>query len=250
MPGFRVDLASRTAPSSADLAPRVGMALTRARAARRWLERALVEYELAFPKLRDPRVEHAAFPPMIGLYWDLVEANGGLPPRQATFGTAVSAQLPELPARPVVARACRAYSAYVRQHHFELVLRERFPLVLRGHALDVVGLDFLIIQGGGAYGLALSVETTAARGWARRKERRHDPMSAVPVLDLYVEPDRYIVGQFWLHHPDQAEEVQAFIESHAHQPRLFTGSTLRQDATSGAWAPRLPRPGTPTRKGR
>ena len=202
----------RVAPHSPGFAPRVGMAPSAGRAARWWLEHEVAGYELAFRKLRVPHVEHAAFPSMIALYWILVEDNGGLRPRQAAFGVAVAARLPTLPPAAVVARACRAYPAFVRQHHFELVLREHFPLVLRGHALDLAGLDFLIIEGRAAFGLGLSVETEAARDWARWKERRHAPMPSVPVLYLYADPDRYTVGRFWLHHPDQVEEVQAFIE--------------------------------------
>src|SRR4051794_29875209 len=145
------------------LLPRVGMTPEVARAARLQLETVLAGYRLSFPRARDPRVEWAAFPSMIGLYWDLVSADTrGLPPTQSAFGSAVASRLSHLPGEPVRARAHRAYPAFIRQHHFELVLREQFPLVLRGHALDLAGLDFLIIDSGSAYGLALSVDTTLA----------------------------------------------------------------------------------------
>jgi hypothetical protein len=150
---------------------------------------------------------------MVGLYWDAIEADPrGLPPTQATFGDAVAARLPHLPGDAVKARAHRAYPAFVRQHHFELVLRETFPLVLRGHALDLAGLDFLIIDGGAAYGLALSVDTALAHEWVQRKQHRHVSLSDIPVLELYADEDHHRVGSFWLHHPDQIEEVSAFIE--------------------------------------
>jgi hypothetical protein len=184
-----------------------------ARAARLQLEAALTVYRLTFPKVRDPRVEWAAFPSMIGIYWEMVDANiRGLPPAQSDFGKAVATRLPQLRGDAVKARAHRAYPAFVRQHHFELILRETFPLVLRGHALDLAGLDFLIIDGGAAYGLAFSVDTALAHEWVQRKQHRHVSLSDIPILELYVDEDRHRVGPFWLHHPDQIEEVNAFIE--------------------------------------
>jgi hypothetical protein len=95
-----------------------------ARAARLQLEAALTVYRLTFPKVRDPRVEWAAFPSMIGIYWEMVDANiRGLPPAQSDFGKAVATRLPQLRDDAVKARAHRPYPAYVRQHHFELILR-------------------------------------------------------------------------------------------------------------------------------
>jgi hypothetical protein len=76
-----------------------------------------------------------------------VEADArGLPLTQATFGQAMVTQLPTLPSAAVQARAHRAYPAFVRQHHFKLALRVRFPFTLRGHPLDMAGLDVLIID--------------------------------------------------------------------------------------------------------
>lgn len=200
-------------PFHLSLVPRVGMPPALARAARLRLEATLVSYRLSFPRDRDPRVESAAFPSMIGLYWSFVDWEpSGMPPSQAAFGRAVVARLPNLPADALVARAHRAYPAFVRQHHFELALREEFPLVLRGNALDLAGLDFLIIDGGAAYGLALSVDTAPAHEWVRHKEGRHVPMPDVPILELYADNDRHHAGPFWLHHPDQVEEVRAFID--------------------------------------
>jgi hypothetical protein len=199
------------------LTPRVGMAPETARAARFRLEAVLASYRLSFPKVRDPRVEWAAFPSMIGLYWGLVEADArGMPPTQAAFADAVAGRLPRLPGDAVKARAHRTYPAFVRQHHFELVLRERFPLVLRGHVLDLAGLDFLIIDSGSAYGLALSVDTTTAHEWVQRKQHRHAPMPDIPILELYADEDVHRAGAIWLHHPNQVEEVSAFIERQWH----------------------------------
>ena len=104
-------------------------------------ERAIERYPLRFEPVRDPAVENHKFPPMIDLYWSLVEDD--LPPQQEVFARCVAARLPHLSLIPVVARAYRTYPAFVRQHHFGLLLREQCDLVLRGHVLDMRGLDFL-----------------------------------------------------------------------------------------------------------
>lgn len=193
-----------------------------ARARRRRLEEALPGYRLRFDPLRDPRVEHALFPAMIALYWELVRPDG-TPPTQATFAEAVADRLPGLPRPAVVARASRTYPSLVRQHHFELVLREHFLVVVRAHWLDLSGLDFLLVEDGRPYGLGLSVETTTAHRWAGRKAVRHPPPAHIPVLQLYVRPHAYVIGDFWLHHPAQVEEVRAFIAREAARQRAARG---------------------------
>jgi hypothetical protein len=175
------------------------------------LERAIERYPLRFEQVRDPSVELHKFPSMIDIYWSLVE--DGLPPQQEIFAHFVSDRLPHLPRTAVMARALRTYPAFVRQHHFELLLREHFDLVLRGHVLDMRGLDFLIIQDGYAYGLGLSVDTQAARDWAQVKLRRNPPVRGIPLLNLAVQRNACTVGQFWLHHPREAEQVSIFIRN-------------------------------------
>ena len=117
----------------------------------------------------------------------------------------------ELPRNAVMARAGRAYPSLVRQHHFEFLLRERFPFVLRGHQLDLSGIDFLLFRANRGYGVGLSVETDSGREWHDVKDRRHGTLP-IPVLDLYAEPDQYRVGRFWLHPPEDVARVEAFIE--------------------------------------
>jgi hypothetical protein len=189
-----------------------GMDAIEARTRRMYLELALPDYPLAFDPLRDPAVERARFPALIGLYWGLVGPDG-LPPRQGAFMQAVAdhESLAELPREAVIARAGRTYPSLVRQHHFELLLRERFPFVLRGHQLDLAGLDFLLFRGNRGYGVGLSVETAAGRAWHDVKDTRHGVLP-VPVLDLYAEPDAYRIGRFWLHPAEDVDRVEAFIE--------------------------------------
>lgn len=173
-------------------------------------EQRLASYRLRFYPVRDYTVERALFPPMVGIYKSLVGLDG-MPPTQAVFADAVAAELPDLPREAVLARACRTYPSLVRQQHFELVLREHFHTVITSADLDLAGVDFVVIVKGRWYGVGLSTNTQRAHDWHVVKETRHKH-PPFPVLDLYVEPNRYKVGAFWLHSVEHVEEIEAFIE--------------------------------------
>jgi len=192
-----------------------------------YLELALPEYPLAFDTLRDPAVEGARFPSMIAIYWSLVGSDS-LPPRQGAFMAAVAEHesLAGLPRDAVLARAGRAYPSLVRQHHFEFLLRERFAFVLRGHQLDLAGIDFLLFRGNRGYGVGLSVETEDGRKWHAVKDRRHGVLP-VTVLDLYADQDQYRVGRFWLHPPEDVGRVEEFIERE--EARVFEYAAFALD---------------------
>jgi hypothetical protein len=161
--------------------------------------------------VRDPAVEQARFPNMVATYWGLVDRNG-CPPSQRDFAQAVAndPSIQSLPRPAVLARAGRAYPSLVRQHHFEYLLRGRFQWVFRGDELDLAGIDFLILREGRAYGVGLSTETERGRRWHEVKDARHGELP-VPVVDLYAEPDRHVIGDFWLHPPEDVDEVESFI---------------------------------------
>jgi hypothetical protein len=173
------------------------------------MEQRLATFALTFPPLRSSRWEYAAFPNMAAIYWNLARTQGV--PEQDVFAGAVAALMDQGDNEAVVARACRAYPALVRQHHFALVLKEHFPLVVRSEELDLAGVDLLVVEDGRAYGVALSVQTDAAHEWQRVKEQRHPIPPGLPVLYLYAGSAGYRVGRFWLHPPEQVAEVKAFI---------------------------------------
>jgi hypothetical protein len=175
------------------------------------LEAALGARSLSFSDVRDPAVEQARFPGMVAIYWGLVDGNG-CPPTQGDFMRLVADDplVRGLPRQAVLARAARAYPSLVRQQHFEYLLRARFRWVFRGDELDLAGIDFLILRDGRAYGVGLSTDTEDARSWRERKDARHGELP-VPVVDLYAEPDRYVIGDFWLHPTEDVDRVEAFI---------------------------------------
>jgi hypothetical protein len=190
-----------------------GADLDRAEAQRRLinLEAALGARSLAFSPVRDPAAEQARFPGMVAIYWGLVDGNG-CPPTQRDFARAVADDplVSGLPRQAVLARAARTYPSLVRQHHFEYLLRARFRWVFRGDDLDMAGIDFLVLEGGRGYGVGLSTETEDGRRWHEVKDTRHGALP-VPLIDLYAEPDRYVIGDFWLHPPEDVDLVEAFI---------------------------------------
>ena len=149
---------------------------------------------------------------MAAIYWNL--ARGGIVPEQGAFAEDVAAQLGQRGNPDVIARAFRAYPALVRQHHFFLVLKEHFPVVVRSEELDFNGVDLLVVEHGRAYGIALSVPTNRACSWQKVKQIRHPGCPEhLPVLYLYASSEEYPVGQFWLHHPEQWKQVRAWIDT-------------------------------------
>lgn len=174
------------------------------------MEERLATLPLAFPPRRSERWENAAFPNMAAIYLSLARAT--VVPEQDTFAQAIAALMDQGDNPDVLARACRAYPALVRQHHFALVLKEHFPLVVRSEELDLHGVDILVVENGRAYGVALSVQTDAAHAWQAVKQRRHPDPHGLPVLYLYARSDGYRIGRFWLHPPEQVAEVRTFID--------------------------------------
>jgi hypothetical protein len=183
--------------------------------ARARLEAALGGYRVDFLPAH-PKVERALFPSLVGLYWDLTGPLTALPPTQEVFATHLYSLAGIADPAGVRARAYKAWAALVRQHHFELVLRAHFPLVLRAELLDLEGLDFVVIESGCAYGLALSVKTGPAHDWAAVKRQRHPVPPGLPVRELYLDLDDCLSlptspKPLALHRPEQVQEVEAWI---------------------------------------
>jgi hypothetical protein len=179
---------------------------------RRRFEQALAQHELFFPRERGEAIDLTRLPSLISLYRAL--AIDYLPPGQPAFVQLVADLGSRLgvPQNALVARALLAYPAFVRQHHFELVLREAGLDAYACDGLDHHGVDILILQDGLAFGVDLSVGTQRAQAWQNVKVGRHDQAPPVPVLQLYADPGRHRIGPFWLHPPEDAERVRAFIE--------------------------------------
>lgn len=174
------------------------------------MERMLAWMTLEFPNVHDPAVEWAAFPSMAGLYWGLVQ--DGLPPLQCEFAAAVADAMGQPENLAIWARACRAYPSFVRQHHAELLLRERFAVVVHDEHLDHAGVDILVVDRGIAVGLALMVNTPGARTWRLVKQQRHPDPPGLPILEVYADPEDYRIGPFWLHPLTLVEETAAFLD--------------------------------------
>jgi hypothetical protein len=178
----------------------------------RLLEVAIRDYALWFPDERDRQVESAAFPDMVSIYRGLV--SGYFPPPQAEFAEEVARRVRGHPRSAVVARACRAYPSFVRQHHAVLALRGHFPVVAWDRWLDQLqGVDVLVVDERGlAAGVDLSTDTATAREWHTIKGNRH-AAPAIPVLEAYADPHEYRVGPFWLHDPERlVTRVRAVLE--------------------------------------
>ena len=220
--------------------------------ARLRLEEALAQYRVEFLP-QHPKVEKAQFPSLIDLYWDLTGPLSAPPPTQEVFATHVYSLAGIPDPGGVRARAYKAWAAFVRQHHFELVLRAHFPLVLRGQMLDLEGLDFVLVEDGCAYALALSVRTGAAQEWAAVKRRRHPLPYGLPLRELSLDLDDCLSlptapRALALHRPEQVDEVRNWIRevaaqrreamlSDAEHPRRRTAVKLVAEASAGPYTP-------------
>lgn len=176
-------------------------------------EAILSGYWLTFDSsLRTAAVESARFPPLVEIYWRLVTSDR--PPEQFAFVEAIMQAVPDLPTGAVIYRAQKAYPAFVREHHAELVLTERFRWVFKSPRRDFDGIDLLVIREDRlAVGLELSTATPGAAAWAGVKARRHTYSAPFPVVALYATPE-YRVGQFWLHAPcDLIAAVENVVEA-------------------------------------
>src|SRR5258708_16796101 len=205
----------------------IGSVASNPHQARLQIEERLASLPLTFLPNRYSHWEFAAFPNMAAIYSNL--ARTCIVPEQDVFAGAVAAQMDQIENDEVIARAYRSYPALVRQHYFSLVLKEHFPLVVRSEQLDLDGVDILVVEGGRAYGIALSVETSAAHAWQSVKEKRH-PQSpeTLPVLFLYARRTDFCVGRFWLHYPDQWLEVRRWIDDYRLQDDWYSAQLFRQ----------------------
>lgn len=158
---------------------------------------------------------------MVDVYQVLRRLSDPLAPTQDVFTAAVMSQIPmvkESEEEAIRARIYRTYTAMVQQHHFELVLRERFDDVAWDLELDKQhGIDLVVTSNGNRYGFNVSVNTERSGFYKSRKTKHYDT-PPFPVLDVYIQPWDYVVGRFWLYNPANVDEVQAFIEMNNKRP--------------------------------
>lgn len=170
-------------------------------------ERHIEHYELEFVRsARRDDVEGLELPAASTVYYQL--AGQIMPPTQADFvGEYARAAFPYLDSdaewQAIRYRAAKAYPSLVRQHHAELVLRHSFPWTFRSSMADRHGVDLVVINSERqVLGIALTMNTEAARGWAYVKEKRHVGVKPpFEVATIYCDPQEYVVGRFWLHDP-------------------------------------------------
>lgn len=190
------------------------------RAVRLALEAALAAWpRLTFPPQHERVAEYARLPSLVGAYWGLTGGLADLPCSQRAYAEfvadAAAAADVRAPRVGVIARGLLKYPSFVRQHHMELMLRERFTHVVSGEELDHKGYDFLVIEQGLACGLGLGMDTANARCWEQAKARRNPPPLNLPVLHLRIDLNGgYRVGPFTLFDERDVDHFESWM---AHQ---------------------------------
>jgi len=182
-----------------------------------WEDR-LRRYRLTYPNppaaVRHD-VDWMRFPPIAGIYAELAPQPDDMPPTADEFEAAVYAQtgLPRTDGTRWRLLA-KFYPSLVAQQHLALVFLERFPHVTWSVKEDLTGIDLHVAYRGLAIGILSAIGSADSQTWQARKEQRHPPTGHVYPLKLYRRPYEYVVGPFWLHHPDLAErQVKAFAAS-------------------------------------
>ncbi len=169
----------------------------------RELEETIRSYHLDFiGSDHSGEAEHVSLLPASEVYYQLID-DPTVPPQQSAFLAVYldrALKAGRLANVAVASRVARAYPSLVRQHHAELVLRSAFPWTFRSQAADQNGVDLVVISDRGTIGLALSVNTEAARAHAFMKAQRQ-PKTPFPLLTVYCDPYEHVVGSFWLHEP-------------------------------------------------
>lgn len=183
----------------------------------RW-ELAVSRYRLFYPnptptERRD--VDWMRFPPLAAVYGNLVTEPENLPPTPDVFEAAAYEQ-PGLSRSVAVTWRLLAkfYPSFVAQQHLTLILLERFRHVTWSVREDLAGIDIHLSYQKLAIGVASAIAGRESKRWERVKAGRTPVSEDVWLLRLYREPYRYVVGPFWLHHPDDVEQdVKAFVAS-------------------------------------
>lgn len=181
-------------------------------------EQRVKAYRLTFPRFHPSErrdVDFMRFPAMKPIYASLIEDVTDLPPTPTQFETAFFAQS-NFPRTEAIRWRLLAkfYTAFVAEQHLALILMERFRHVTMSDREDLAGIDIHLAYRGLAIGIASAVGSDRSRAWEVIKRVRHPQSEDVWLLRLYRLSDEYVVGPFWLHHPDKVEAaVKAFAAS-------------------------------------
>jgi hypothetical protein len=198
------------------------------------IEQVTARWHLSFRSARSKQVNEQKFPDVVRRY--LLHFDGReFPSQPDEFLRSLTAEVlrrrPDLPREDVRARATMFLASLVRQHHFALLLQEQFDLVLWNEKLDrEYGVDLLVIHGGKAFGLALSVSGYRSRAWQERKRYRHPPPESLPICQIDAPIEQFRGGRLWLHGDDDLRTVIEFVRSGLRTSRPDAGP-IRQGAS-------------------
>jgi len=109
----------------------------------------------------------------------------------------------------VIARARRAYPSFMRQYHFGYMLESEFEFILDNDQIDYNGFDYIVIDGGVAIGIELSVKTPRAEGWGVVKKTRNPRPKGINIVRISASRDKSNrIGKFWVHSESDINRIR------------------------------------------
>lgn len=175
-----------------------------------------------------PKADRARMPDLVDIYRDLSDRRIEVVPDPMVFANRVAdegarADPGAWPRNHLMARALITWPSLVRQHHFLLVLRTRYPEDIEAAYwfpwLDHHGIDILAVYQPYAFGLALSLDTDRARFYAAVKQSRHPDLKGILISRIEVNAERHRSlrmangALLWLHPIEDAELVAGTMRS-------------------------------------
>jgi hypothetical protein len=196
------------------------------------IEQVTARWHLSYRRARSRAVNDHRFPDVVRLYRQHFDQRE-FPSQPDEFLRSVTTEVlrkrPDLPREDVRARATMFLAGLVRQHHFALLLQERFDLVIWDDRLDrEYGVDLLLVHECKAFGLALSVSGHRSHAWQERKRYRHPPPETLTICHIDAPLGDFQAGKLWLHGDEDVRRVRDSIAA--------SGRVRSAGRPTAAWA--------------
>lgn len=170
-------------------------------------------YHLEFPKTRDNLIERKTqLPPFINAFYGYIYFTGDIPTQEDYFeyylATAHDELLENYASKPyylhaIKARMYRAYPSFVRDIHFNKLVKESFSScdVKYNLILDhEKGVDLMVSKGAQHCGVNLYTDTNRGMFYRRKKTHRHIYFQNVIPIEFPVTlSQEHLCGEFYLY---------------------------------------------------
>jgi hypothetical protein len=181
------------------------------------LEKLLSTYVITRSRIRDEDSENKSLPQMLDTFHELIVED--VPPPEKVFVDVFFMKFRDLRKAGITSRLKRAYLSYIREHHLGFLLKKYFGVVLYDKALDLSGIDYVIMYKEHTFYLHAYVNTRASRYWREIKNGRHDFFGTHIDLPLDLARAKR-VGKFLLYKDSDIEELKESMDKFLLEERM------------------------------